>query len=85
MVPPKVEYSLTDEAVTLTPLLRQLSDWGDGWLNRRGITLRQDCDVISAASANDENAEGTRDETLIDQTPVAGPAPDGNTAARAAR
>jgi DNA-binding HxlR family transcriptional regulator len=42
VVPPKVEYSLTEEALTLAPLLINLSDWGGGWLARRGIkTLRQ--------------------------------------------
>lgn len=28
-VPPKVEYSLTDEATELVPILGQLCDWGD--------------------------------------------------------
>jgi DNA-binding HxlR family transcriptional regulator len=42
VVPPKVEYSLTEEALTLAPLLINLSDWGGEWLARRGIkTLRQ--------------------------------------------
>lgn len=42
VVPPKVEYELTDEARTLAPLLVALSDWGQQWLDRRGIkTVRQ--------------------------------------------
>jgi len=42
VVPPKVEYSLTEEALTLAPLLIGLSDWGGQWLERRGIkTLSQ--------------------------------------------
>jgi DNA-binding HxlR family transcriptional regulator len=42
VVPPKVEYSLTDEALSLAPLLVGLSDWGEQWLERRGIkTLNQ--------------------------------------------
>lgn len=42
VVPPKVEYSLTEEALTLAPLLVSLSGWGEQWLERRGIkTLRQ--------------------------------------------
>jgi DNA-binding HxlR family transcriptional regulator len=36
VIPPKVEYSLTDEGRSLGPLLLQLRDWGQGWLNRRG-------------------------------------------------
>ncbi|CAM5462339.1 HxlR family transcriptional regulator [Bacillus safensis FO-36b] [Bacillus safensis subsp. safensis] len=28
-VPPKVEYSLTDKAETLLPILEQLCDWGE--------------------------------------------------------
>ena len=38
VVPPKVEYALTEEAQTLAPLLRALDQWGAGWLDRRGIT-----------------------------------------------
>lgn len=37
VVPPKVEYALTEEALTLAPLLRALDSWGEGWLERRGI------------------------------------------------
>lgn len=37
VVPPKVEYKLTEEALSLAPLLLALSDWGDQWLERRGI------------------------------------------------
>ncbi|MCA6103120.1 helix-turn-helix transcriptional regulator [Bradyrhizobium sp. WSM 4400] len=36
VIPPKVEYSLTDEGRSLGPLLLQPRDWGQGWLNRRG-------------------------------------------------
>ncbi|KAA1014502.1 winged helix-turn-helix transcriptional regulator [Paraburkholderia panacisoli] len=37
VVPPKVEYSLTDEGRTIGPILSQLNDWGTGWLERRGL------------------------------------------------
>lgn len=42
VIPPRVEYSLTEEARSLAPLLISLSDWGEQWLDRRGIkTLAQ--------------------------------------------
>ena len=37
IVPPKVEYSLTEEALVLAPLLRSLNTWGRQWLATRGI------------------------------------------------
>ncbi|MFI0821936.1 winged helix-turn-helix transcriptional regulator [Streptomyces sp. NPDC021098] len=39
VVPPRVEYSLTEEARSLEPLLLGLNEWGEQWLSRRGITL----------------------------------------------
>lgn len=41
VVPPKVEYSLTDEARSLEPLLIGLNEWGKKWLSRRDIPCRQ--------------------------------------------
>src|SRR5690554_4403024 len=41
VVPPKVEYSLTDEARELSPLLMELSQWGERWMTRRGIQTRE--------------------------------------------
>ena len=37
VVPPKVEYKLTDEGRSIGPILLQLNDWGTGWLQRRGL------------------------------------------------
>jgi DNA-binding HxlR family transcriptional regulator len=37
VVPPHVEYTLTNEARTMAPLLLGLSNWGHGWLERRGL------------------------------------------------
>lgn len=37
VVPPKVEYALTDEGRSIGPLLLQLRDWGRGWLDRRAL------------------------------------------------
>ncbi len=35
--PARVEYRLTDEGRTIEPLLIGLSEWGEGWLERRGL------------------------------------------------
>lgn len=37
VVPPKVEYSLTEEAQSLVPLLLDLNEWGEQRLAKRGI------------------------------------------------
>ena len=39
VVPPKVEYSLSDEGRTLEPFLLGLSDWGEKWLGVRGMKV----------------------------------------------
>jgi DNA-binding HxlR family transcriptional regulator len=36
-MPPRVDYSLTEEGRSIGPLLLGLYDWGTGWLERRGI------------------------------------------------
>ncbi|MET8979276.1 helix-turn-helix domain-containing protein [Streptomyces sp. NPDC004539] len=41
VVPPKVEYSLTDEARSLEPLLIGLNSWGKEWLARRDLPCRE--------------------------------------------
>ncbi|WP_277983297.1 winged helix-turn-helix transcriptional regulator [Sphingomonas faeni] len=56
VVPPKVEYSLTEEGRTIGPLLLQLRDWGHGWLRRRGLTTL----------ANDVGAEARDVDTADD-------------------
>lgn len=38
VVPPKVEYSLSDEGRSLEPFILGLCRWGDEWLKRRGMT-----------------------------------------------
>ncbi|QGZ65486.1 winged helix-turn-helix transcriptional regulator [Paraburkholderia acidisoli] len=40
VVPPKVEYALTEEGRTIGPILSQLNEWGTGWLERRGLRPR---------------------------------------------
>lgn len=40
VVPPRVESSLTSEALELTPVLLALREWGGSWLKRRIIKTR---------------------------------------------
>lgn len=50
VVPPKVEYSLTEEGRTIGPILLQLREWGHGWLRSRGLTtLANDVEPTSLA------------------------------------
>lgn len=42
VVPPKVEYSLTDEGKTLSDLIMGLSVWGRKWLEKRGMSMAED-------------------------------------------
>jgi DNA-binding HxlR family transcriptional regulator len=42
VIPPKVEYSITEEGRTLAPILLGLRDWGHGWLSRRNLVARDD-------------------------------------------
>jgi len=39
VIPPKVEYSLTDEGKKLLPVMQQMADWGEKFevLNQAGI------------------------------------------------
>jgi DNA-binding HxlR family transcriptional regulator len=38
-VPPRVEYRLTEEGVSLTPVLQALYDWGSARAARTGATI----------------------------------------------
>ncbi|MDR6788537.1 DNA-binding HxlR family transcriptional regulator [Sphingomonas sp. BE138] len=49
VVPPKVEYSLTEEGRSIAPILMQLCDWGRGWLDRRHLTTLADDPVERVA------------------------------------
>ena len=42
VVPPKLEYSLTEEALALAPSLHSLNAWGQQWLAARGIIPRNE-------------------------------------------
>lgn len=47
VVPPKVEYSLTQEGKTLKPVLSAMFAWGSGYLKLKGLT--PNCTMITAA------------------------------------
>ena len=50
VVPPRVDYSLTEEGRSLEPILMSLRDWGRGWLKRRNLTARDDDQFVSQKS-----------------------------------
>ena len=37
VVPPKVEYALSEEGRSLEPFILGLCNWGEAWLSRRGL------------------------------------------------
>ncbi|HEJ7835082.1 helix-turn-helix domain-containing protein [Serratia marcescens] len=52
VVPPRVEYSLTDEGRTLYDLIMGLSVWGKRWLEKRGMSTAEDENIIQLKSGN---------------------------------
>lgn len=42
VVPPRVDYAITEEGRALEPVLLGLRDWGHAWLSRRDLTARDD-------------------------------------------
>jgi len=55
VVPPHVEYALTDEGRTLYDLIMGLSVWGRKWLERRGMRTADDEDFDALKSAGKKN------------------------------
>jgi len=45
-IPPKVEYSMTEFGMTLTPTLKALQDWGDQYIEK--INTLQQVDELSS-------------------------------------
>ncbi|WP_171251421.1 winged helix-turn-helix transcriptional regulator, partial [Acinetobacter pittii] len=45
VIPPKVEYSLSDEGRELQDLIMDLSLWGKKWLEKRGMKTAADEDL----------------------------------------
>lgn len=41
VVPPRVDYSITEEGHSLEPILNDLLDWGERWLRKRGLPTRE--------------------------------------------
>ncbi len=41
VVPPKVEYSLTEEGRTLIPILKEMYAWGDAFVERMGVQMHR--------------------------------------------
>ena len=39
VIPPKVEYSLTDFGESIKPVLQAMYDWGTGYLHTRGLEV----------------------------------------------
>ncbi|MDR0248425.1 MAG: helix-turn-helix transcriptional regulator [Oscillospiraceae bacterium] len=46
-VPPKVEYSLTARGKSIRPVLRAVYDWGERYLNSKGIKADCSMNVLS--------------------------------------
>ena len=52
VVPPKVEYSLTELGESMVPLLRSMFDWGEYYLAERG--LESNCSMHGIHLKNEE-------------------------------
>lgn len=58
VVPPKVEYSLSDEGRELHSLIMGLSVWGRKWLEKRGMSTAEGEDLDAFNAVNDIFSEG---------------------------
>lgn len=46
VIPPKVEYKLTESGKKLIPILEQLHDWGKEYANEKSISLIENEDCV---------------------------------------
>ena len=53
MIPPKVEYSLTETGKSLMPILVAMRDWGSGYL--RSHALEPNCFMMGTAPITETN------------------------------
>ena len=59
VVPPRVEYALTDEGKTLYELIMGLSVWGREWLERRGMRTAEDEDFAELMAGTERSSSET--------------------------
>ena len=53
VIPPKVEYSLTEQGRSLLPILVAMRDWGSGYL--RNHAIEPNCFMMNTKSTPDSN------------------------------
>jgi DNA-binding HxlR family transcriptional regulator len=59
VVPPKVEYSLTETGWSLKPVLEQLCEWGEAYRNRHGKAETADAATRVSEPSKAADANGT--------------------------
>ncbi|PKE28073.1 transcriptional regulator [Rahnella sp. AA] len=59
VVPPRVEYALTEEGKTLYELIMGLSVWGREWLERRGMRTAEDEDFTELMADTERSSSET--------------------------
>ena len=60
VVPPKVEYSLTDEGKSLYDIVMSLIIWGREWLEKRGMSTTEDEEIEQLRLAQLESLQAEK-------------------------